>query len=356
MPLRICGSLHLVTEVGKKDHMPPKMSDVAKRAGVALTTVSHTLSGKRPVSDEVKQRIYKAIEELGYSPHPIARALATKRTRTISLHFPAPIPDVFKPQVGFVVSAAETATSEGYALHLWTSPDDHQELLRMIEQSSIDGTILMEIALHDLRVEALLERNYPFVMIGHCENNNGISFVDLDFDYALHAAVKYLVELGHRQIALINNASSLYEMGMGYVVRAKQAYYQVMQDYGLVGIDSFCESNEQAGYEATTALLTAEPSLSALIITNEWIAGGVIRALTDRALKVPDDVSLLAVVSPHLAEMTTPTLTALDFPFAEMGCLATNMLISKLEGKEQEVSQFLLKPDLTVRRSTGPRL
>jgi DNA-binding LacI/PurR family transcriptional regulator len=333
--------------------MQPKMSDVAKRAGVALTTVSHALSGKRPVSDEIKQRIYQAIEELGYRPHTVARALATKRSRTISLHFPAPIPDIFKPQTGFVISAAEMATSEGYTLSLWPTPNDAQELLRMIEQSFIDGTILMEIALHDVRVESLVERNYPFVMIGHCADNSGISFVDLDFDYALHSAVKYLVELGHRQIALINNASSLYEMGMGYVVRAKQAFYEAMGGYGLAGVDRFCEPNEQAGYEVTTALLAAESSLTALIITNEWIAGGVIRALTDLALKVPEDVSLCAVVSPHLAEMTTPTLTAIDFPFAEMGRLAANMLINKLEGKEQEPSQLLLKPDLTVRRSTG---
>lgn len=334
--------------------MQPKMSDVAKRAGVALTTVSHTLSGKRPVSNEIKQRVYKAIEELGYHPHSVARALATKRSRTISLHFPAAIPDAFKQQTGFVVSAAEAASSEGYALSLWTASNDAQEFLRILERSLIDGIILMEIALHDVRVKALLERDYPFVMIGHGAANDNISFVDLDFDYVLHTAVKYLVESGHRHIALINNSSSLYEMGMGYVVRAKQAFYQTMQNHGLVGIDRFCESNEQAGYDVTTALLTAEPSLSALIITNEWIAGGVIRALTDQALKVPDDVSLFAVVSPHLAEMTTPTLTAIDFPFAEMGRLAANMLISRLEGKEEEPSQFLLKPSLTVRRSTGP--
>jgi DNA-binding LacI/PurR family transcriptional regulator len=335
--------------------MPPKMSDVAKRAGVALTTVSHTLSGKRPVSDEIKQRVHQAIEELGYSPHPVARALATRRTRTISLHFPAPTSDISRPQFEFVMSAAETATSQGYALRLWTAPDDDQEVLHMIEQGLIDGTILMEIALHDPRVEALQEHAYPFAMIGHCADNDGISFVDLDFDYALHAAVKYLVESGHRQIALINNAASLYEMGIGYVVRAKQAFYQAMQDYELVGIDHFCDSNEQAGYEVTTALLMAQPSLTALITTNAWIAGGVIRALTDCALKVPDDVSLLAIVSPHLAEMTTPTLTAIDFPFADMGSVAADMLISKLEGKEQKPRQLLLKPDLTVRRSTGPR-
>jgi DNA-binding LacI/PurR family transcriptional regulator len=344
----------LIIGPGKKDDMQPKMSDVAKRAGVALTTVSHTLSGKRPVSNEIKQRVYKAIEELGYHPHTVARALATKRSRTISLHFPAPIPDILKLQTGFVISAAETATSEGYPLSLWTAPKDAQELLRMIEQSFIDGTILMEIALHDVRVGTFLERNYPFVMIGHCADNNDISFVDLDFDYALHTAVKYLVELGHRHIALINNASSLYEMGMGYVVRAKQAFYQAMQGHGLVGIDRFCDPNEQTGYEVTTALLAAEPSLSALIIANEWIAGGVIRALTDRALKVPEDVSLFAVAAPPLAEMTTPTLTAIDFPAAEMGRLAATMLISKLEGKELEPSQLLLKPDFTVRRSTGP--
>ncbi len=332
----------------------PTMADIAKRAGVALSTVSHTLSGKRPVSAEVRQRVLQAIEDLEYQPHALARALATKRTRTVALLYPSLSTNRPEPHFEFVSGILEVTNQRKYGLLLWTTPDDDQEVLRMTQQGFIDGLVLMEVRLEDPRVAMLKEQNYPFAMIGHCRENGSINFVDLDFDYAVHACVEYLAKLGHKHIAFINHSSRLFESGMGYVVRSEETFHSAVTQWQLQGISSPCESNAQAGYDVTNKLLTQDPALTAIVTSNAWVNGGITRALNDKGLEIPRDISLVGVVSPLIAEMATPQLTAVDFPFHEMGRMGADMLIRQLEG-EDVATQLLLRPPLTIRQSSGPR-
>jgi DNA-binding LacI/PurR family transcriptional regulator len=324
------------------------MADIARRAGVALSTVSHTLSGKRPVSAEVRERVLQAIEELEYQPHALARALATKRTRTIALLYPTQP----EPQFEFVSGILEVTNERKYGLLLWTVPNDDQDVLQLIQQGFIDGLVLMEVKLEDPRVTALKEQNYPFTMIGHGTNNDGINFVDLDFDYALHKCVDYLADLGHRHIGFINHDQNLLEAGVGYIVRAERAFHHRITERGLLGVSSPCDSNPDAGYDTANALMAKDPELSAIITSNTWVLGSVIRAAHDHGLRIPEDLSLVAVIPPRVAEMMTPTITGIDFPFHEMGRIGADMLLRQLEG-EEVCTQLLLKPQLTVRQSSG---
>jgi DNA-binding LacI/PurR family transcriptional regulator len=325
------------------------MADIARRAGVALSTVSHTLSGKRPVSAEVRERVLQAIEELEYQPNALARALATKRTRTIALLYPT-IPE---PQFAFISGILEATNERKYGLLLWTALDDDQDVLQLIQQGFIDGLILMEVRLEDRRVATLKELSYPFTMIGHCANNDGLNFVDLDFDYAMHTSIHYLAELGHRHIGFINHEKSLLDAGAGYIVRAEHAFHQAIAEHGLVGLSSPCETKPEAGYDAANALLEKDPALSAIITSNNWISGGITRAIHDRRLRIPEDISLVGIIPPHIAEMISPMITGIDFPFHEMGQIAADNLLRQLEGEEVSM-QLLLKPQLTVRQSSGP--
>jgi DNA-binding LacI/PurR family transcriptional regulator len=331
----------------------PTMADVAKRAGVALSTVSHTLSGKRPISAEVRQRVLQAIDELGYQPHALARALATKQTRTIALLYPALLSEISEPHLEFVGGVLQAANLRKYGLLLWTTPNEDQEVLHMIQQGFVDGLVLMEVKLDDPRVRMLREQHYPFTMIGHAAENDGINFVDLDFDYALHTCVEYLAGLGHKHLAFINNSFELFDLGLGYVVRSEKAFRHALEQWGLEGLSSFCESNAQAGYAATEKLLKRTPAITAIIVLNAWVNGGVIRAIYDRGLKIPKDLSLVGIVSPRMAEMTVPPLTNIDFPYTTMGYRGAELLIRQLEGETVTV-QELLKPPLTIRHSSGP--
>src|SRR5579862_2073485 len=114
--------------------MPPTMSDIARRAGVALSTVSYALSGKRPISEEAKQKVYQAMQELGYQPNSLARALVTKRTHIIALFYPSWGP-VLGPQTEFITSITEAAASSEYALLLWTSAaNEEQQVVKMTHE------------------------------------------------------------------------------------------------------------------------------------------------------------------------------------------------------------------------------
>ena len=328
------------------------MADVARRAGVALSTVSHTLSGKRPISAEVRQRVLQAIEELGYQPHALARALATKQTRTIALLYPSLTSEMTEPHLEFVSGVLQATTRKKYGLLLWTTPEGDQEALHLLRQGLVDGVVLMEVRLDDPRVRVLREQHYPFTMIGHGTENEGISFVDLDFEYAVHTCVDYLADLGHKHLAFISHSSKLFDLGTGYMVRSEKAFRQALAQRGLEGITRFCETNAQAGYEATQALLDLDPAPTAMIVLNAWVGGGIIRAIHDRGLRIPAEISLVGILSPHVAEMTVPLLTAIDFPYKAMGSMGAELLLRQLEGETLSV-QELLQPPLTVRQSSG---
>ncbi len=331
----------------------PTIADVAKRAGVAQSTVSHTLSGKRPISADVRLRVLQAIEELGYQPHALARALATRRTRTIALMYPALTSEISEPHLEFVSGVLQATNDWKYGLLLWTAPDENPKVPYLVRPDLVDGSVMMEVRLDDPRVRRMKELHYPFAMIGHGTENEGLNFVDLDFDYALHTCVEYLAGLGHKRLAFINNSVEQYELGLGYVVRSEGAFHQALAQWGLVGTSSFCGSNAQAGYEVTRALFTRDSAPTALIVLNAWVGGGIMRAIHDQGLRIPQDISLVGILSPRAAEMTVPPLTAIDFPYKTMGYRGAELLLRQLEGETLSVQEFL-KPPLTIRQSSGP--
>lgn len=331
------------------------MADIARRAGVSLSTVSYVLSGRRPVSEATRQRVLQAMEALDYHPHAVARSLRSRRSRAIALIFPPSLAKgLIETQLEFVASAAAVASQEGYNLLLWTAPTDDAGIVRMTRQGLIDGLILMEIKAHDSRVEMLKARNYPFTMIGRCRDNTGVSFVDLDMDHAMRTCLCYLADLGHRRVAFVNYSPALFEAGYGPAVYFWESFHQLVQEWGLAGQAVLCDTTPQAGYEATRRLLDERPAPTAIFTTNERAIGGITQAILEVGLKIPDDISFVALASPRLAEVTSPALTTLDFPAAEEGRVATEMLIRRLEEDLTEPTQVLVQARLTVRQSSGP--
>jgi DNA-binding LacI/PurR family transcriptional regulator len=331
------------------------MVDVARKAGVALSTVSHTLSGKRPVSAQLKKRVLKAMEELDYQPHAVGQALRNKRTKTIGMLYPSSASGLSLSQLEFVSGAAEIATERGYALYLWSAPDKDEEILRMVQQGIIDGLILMEIKLHDPRISMLKERNYPFVMVGHAQEgeNEGISFVDIDFEYAIRTSVEYLAEQGHQTIAFVNTDVAL-ERGLAYAHRARLGFDQAVAGCGLKGVNAVCSPDAQSGYKLIRTILRENSSLSAVVTLNTWIIASMMRAIYESGLSIPNDFAFAGIMSSQLAEMLTPTLTAINFPHTMMGRTAAEFLIQQLDEEDFTIKQRLLKPELIVRQSTGP--
>jgi DNA-binding LacI/PurR family transcriptional regulator len=334
----------------------PTMLDVAKRAGVALSTVSYALNGTRPISEETRQRIFQAMDELGYRPHALARGLASKRSRILSLLFSAPERGLGTTELEFVTSAAEAARENGYHLVLWSSEIHNlHELRQLIRQGLADGVIVMEVRLHDDRVDLLRENGFPFTMIGRCADTAGIAYVDIDFEKTTHEAVNYLAGLGHRHIAFLNHSQAEFDAWYGPAVRAHADFQNAIQAAGIEGVTRLCRATPAAGDVALRELLAECPDLTALIAMNDRALPGVIQAIAAQGWRIPDDFSLVAMVSSaRVAEMVMPPLTTMTAPGGELGRLSVELLIQQLETQEQPALQQLLPCRLDVRGSSGP--
>ena len=232
------------------------MLDVANRANVALSTVSYAINGTRPISEETRQRIFTAMEELDYRPHALARGLASRRSRIIALLFPGSERGLGITELEFVTSAADAAREHGYNLVLWPAEiHSASELRHFTQQGLVDGVVVMEILQNDARINLLRESGFPFSMIGRCADTSGIDFVDIDFEKSIQDVVNYLSDLGHTHIAFLNQSQSLFNAGYGPVIRTQAGFEKAISHNGLKGISRFCRAVPQSGYEVFNELM-----------------------------------------------------------------------------------------------------
>lgn len=330
------------------------MADIARRAGVSVSTVSYVLSGKRPISEATRQRVLEEIRKANFQPNAAGRALASRRSRTIALLYPVDATGLTRMPLEFVISAAEEAGRQGYALIVSTSTAEDEEILSRVQRGAVDGIIVMEVALHDPRVELFRARDVPFTMIGHCADNTGLSYVDLDFPQAVEAAVAHLCELGHRHIALIDRTTGAEELGYGPSVRSRAGFRDAIARHGAAGYHYPCQPSAEEGGRVMGGMLAEHPEITAVISLNTEALGGIYRTVADLGLHIPADLSVVAVTSARIAEFMVPRLTAIDFPAALMGRMGVEFLVRQLEGgTHTETEQHLLEPTITVRQSSG---
>ena len=332
---------------------PATMVQIAERAGVALSTVSYVLSGKRPVSQEMRERVQAAIEELDYRPHRPARALASGTSHTIALFLPWSQWQLLPLQQTFVAGAAQATSASDYGLLLSTATTDPETITQLVARGRADGVILMETLLDDPRVERLLTEEYPFVLIGRTGDTTGISYVDLDFPDAVETSLAHLARLGHTCVALFNFAPDQLSAGYTSALLAREIFQQRAPDFGIRGIHIACSPEPSEAFATAAQLLRSEPACTAAITTS-WQFPGVLSALRAADLRVPDDFSIVSILASQFAEMLAPSLTGIEWPAFEAGRMAAEMLIEQLTGQDVPARQHLISATLVVRESTGP--
>lgn len=328
--------------------------DVAKKAGVSVSTVSYALNGTRPISEETRQRVLRVVEELQYHPNRLARGLASNRTRVIALLYPAISRDYLDDlQLEFIASISNMAAHSRYSLLLITTPLDDQDIVHFMKDGLADGVILMEVQRNDSRVALLQEFGYPFSLIGHCETNDGISFVDMDFYNALNMCVRHLADLKHREIAFITPWIEHLADQHNYLIESARGFDDGVRERNMSGVVHRCEPSVQGGYESMKYLLEEHPGLSAVIAGNEPMYSGITQALREKNLALPRDFSVIGIMSQRSADKYVPQVTTLSIPSAEMGRMGASFLIQKLEGQETGPQQVILAPQLLVHQSTA---
>jgi DNA-binding LacI/PurR family transcriptional regulator len=332
------------------------MNDVARLANVSVSTVSYVLTGTRPISQATRDKVLAAMAELDYQPNAMARGLASRRSRILGLLMPMDERGLGATETAFVTGAAAAASRAGY--HLVLSPSsvgDVEGPRRLASQRMLDGALLMEVQLDDVRVPALQEAHVPLVLIGRTGDPSHLSYVDIDFDQTVRDAVDHLVGLGHRHIVYVNHSAATIASGYGPALRTKDAFADAMASHGLEPLMIPAEDTASAGRDAISAALEKDPELTAVLAMNENAIFGILGELTTRGLTVPDDMSVVSMVtSPQVAELATPALTAMTSPGSAMGRIAVETLLAHLDNDTEEVHQQLLPCALEVRGSSAP--
>jgi DNA-binding LacI/PurR family transcriptional regulator len=334
----------------RKTKARPTINEVARRAGVAKTTVSHAISGKRPVAPATRERIFKAMHDLRYSPSPIARRLAGSPSHTIALVLPLASPTIADVEVRYITSIGAVVNQHGYTFLTLTAPHVNVDDLRQIVYSGlVDGVLLMRIQQKDERVKLLRETDIPFVLIGRTRDNKGLTYVDLNGEAAIGLAVDYLIELGHHVIGYISSD----DLNFAFAHRIARGFKRSCEKHQILPIMSPAAWSADAGYQATLALLEQHPDMTAIIAFSEVVTVGVVSALRDIGRKVPEDLSVISFDRSEHLRLASADLTAIDTRSEAVGAQAAQMLISLLENKPLEHEQVLMPPLLIMGKSTA---
>ena len=327
------------------------IQDVAKRACVAKTTVSHAISGKRPVAPETRERIFAAMRDLSFRPNPVARRLAGGAGGAVAMVYPLASPSLSAVELRFINSIAEVVNRSDYMFMNFSSPHvEIGQLNQIVHSGLVDGIILMRINMSDARVELLKREGVPFVMIGRMADNQDLSYVDLDAGAAIDVAVDHLARLGHRTIAFVHPDDL--DFGFGY--RLVEGHRRACERRGLPVLTEPASLSDEAGYHAVLTLLRRHAGVTAVIVWSDAVTFGVIRALQEHGRRIPDDVSLISFDRSDQLRLISSELTIVDTRAEEVGARAAHMLLDILEGRAPDRRQVLVAPQLVVGQSTGP--
>lgn len=328
--------------------------DIAKASGVSVSTVSRILNGRPDVASDTRQRVLQIIEEFGYAPQAQWQQIALGRSKTICLHYPIGHTSFGQIAMDYILGVTVACEEHDYFLNLATTPLNESRLLKLYRSGHIDGMILMEVHTQDWRVDLLHKHQLPFVMIGHTDQNEGLSFFDMDFEGAATLAVDYLHSLGHKEISFIAIKPGEPKKTYGPAARALMGYDKARLKYGLPDLFYETPNHYLEAEKVCLELFRNHCYTTAIITTSSTALLGVLHAVRSLHLRIPEDVSILALAPEPVAQFTSPSLTTIQFPSRSMGHDACTTLIDFLEGRGDAVKQVLVPTELVVQESTGP--
>jgi LacI family transcriptional regulator len=328
------------------------MRDVAERAGVSVTTVSHVINETRPVSDELRQRVLAAIDELGYQPNVLARSLRRGETHTIGMI----VPDSANPFFAELARGIEdTSFEHGYNLILCNSDGDlDKELIYadVLTEKQVDGILFVAAGVSTDHIRALQERRIPVVIVDREIPDVSVDQVLTDNARGGWLATRHLLELGHRCIGCITGPSDVTPSA-----ERVTGYRQALSEGGIPVDEVLIVKGDfqyESGYRAARQILARDDPPTAIFTCNDLMAVGAISAAVEMGRQVPVNLSVVGFDDVRLASFANPPLTTIVQPKYEMGVLATTMLLERMRNHDIPPRRRLLDTSLLIRQSTAP--
>ncbi|MBM7703555.1 LacI family DNA-binding transcriptional regulator [Metabacillus iocasae] len=327
----------------------PTLQDVANLANVSTATVSRVLTGQT-VHTENKEKVEKAIKELNYKPNTVARNLRRKKSNLII----ALMPDVKHQFYSEIIRGIEEeALKAGYNVLIGSNTFESDQELRhfeLLEGSQADGIIVGTSQVKQELLEEVSKRKPVVLVNGHLTGSN-IPSISIDNERASYVMTKHLLQLQHKRIAHVmgpSNTMLARERLKGYKRALREAGVEFDKELVYEG-DYFFHS----GYEIGKRILTVQETVDAIYSTSDEMAIGIIRALTEKQIKIPQEISLVGFDDITISKYSYPSLTTIHHPRYEMGKKSFNLLLKLLNNKKIGKKHIFLEEDLVVRESCG---
>ena len=330
------------------------IKDVARLAGVSISTVSRVINDSKPVTDEVKQRVLDVIKETGYVPNPLARSLVTKKSKLIGVI----IPEVSDSFVNEILNGVE-AISKMYdydILLVNTYSDKEQELdsIRLLKTKQVEGIVMVSWILDEDHVNCMKESRIPAVYISKTARDFDLYTVSTSNENATYDMTKYLIENGHKDIAFIMTSIDETilekERRSGYERALKDNNIEIKSELIKHG-----NTDYEGGYNSMKELLDNNIIPSAAFVTGDEAAVGAINAIFDAGYSVPEDISVAGFNDTKLAKIYRPKLTTVFQPLFDMGAVSIRALIKLINGEELEDKKIELPYQIMERESVAKK-
>ena len=331
------------------------IGDVARVAGVSRSTASYALSGKRAISQEVRDRVDAAVRSLGYTPNAGARALATSQTRVLGLLVQF-LEDEFAPaMLQYMLGVSNVARELGYDILLVTEADGTQALRRILSSQMVDGVVLLNVAYDDARLPVLREASVPGALVGLPGDCTGLDVFDLDFAEAGRLMVDHLADLGHRELMLMSQPDHVVARGGAYVSLLRDAALEQAQARGITLHAVYGASQQPEVGRLLNELLDRHPAATGLLLHNEAASAALPSVMNLRGLEAPRDLSVIGQYSDEFARLFSLPFSSIESAPDRLGRMAVRQLVRRIEAADApgpHVVRFI-SPELVDRGSTS---
>ena len=335
--------------------MAVTIKDVAALAGVSPSTVSRTCKNNPSISEETKERVRKAMAELGYEPNFQASNLASQNSRTIGIILPASAKEVYENSfyLEAIQGISHYCNGRQYMTTIVTGQDEAEILdaVRSMSRSGkVDGFIILYSKKDDPVIDYLFNEGLLYILIGKAtQYTNQTIYIDNDNLLAGREAAEYLYQLGHRRIAYLGSDSSLMfsaDRKAGYQLALASHQLPVRPEY-CVEVKNVSENNE----EAIRGLLMQKDRPTAILVSDDILAVSLERVCLENHLAIPEDLSIISFNNSLFARLTSPQLTSIDIGAGQLGSEAASQIINHIENPNLLATKIIVPHHLIERDS-----
>lgn len=320
------------------------IDDVARAAGVSISTVSYALSGKRSITSSTRERVLDAVVRLGYQPNASARMLAANRSHILAVTAPLHRDTEQAAHMTFALEVTKSARSHGYDTLLLVDDDAVAGMRRTAESSLTDGVVVLDVDAKDERAELARTLGHPVVFIGIPSDTTGLMCVDMDFEAAARLSIDRLVELGHTSIALVSHELGILERGSNFPLRFLDGFVSYAESLGINYVVTHPTSNR--ALEPVNEVFELLPDVTAFVLnTSADVTATFANALAQHGKRIPMDASVIAAGGTFPTGRLPVPLSAIPIDPQASCWTAVGLLVGAMEAGVVTPRTILIEPD-----------